>query len=117
VDVRERQVLYYLPEGRAEAPFRAWRDGIADQRTKLAITARIARLRGGNFGDSKPIGDGASENRINFGPGYRIYYGIDGADIILLLGGDKSSQRADIQQARRFWLDYKERRREQKRKL
>ncbi len=114
MDVRERRVLYYLRDGRAEAPFRTWRDRISDQRAKLAVTARIARLRGGNFGDSKPIGDGASENRINFGPGYRIYHGIDGNDIVLLLGGDKSTQHADIQKARIFWRDHKEQRREQK---
>jgi putative addiction module killer protein len=86
-----------------------WRDSIIDKPTKAAITARIARLRGGNFGDSRPIGDGASESVIDFGPGYRIYYAVHGGEIILLCGGDKSTQASDIQTAKSFWNDYKER--------
>ena len=79
------------------------------------IDARIARLRSGNFGDSKPIGGGASENRIHYGPGYRIYYGVDGKDVILLLyGGDKSSQDADIKLAQQYWDDYKKTRKTKK---
>lgn len=117
MEAHERQVLYFVPRGRAVAPFKVWREGIADLRAKLAVTARIARLRSGNFGDSRPIGGGASENRINFGPGYRIYYGLDGLDIILLIGGDKSTQRADIERAKSFWVQYKERKREEKRRL
>ena len=79
---------------------------------RVIVDARIARLRGGNFGDSRPIGGGASENRIHFGPGYRIYYGVDGPSLIILLcGGDKSTQADDIACARRCWIDYKERKR------
>ena len=100
MEARERTVLYYVPRDNSPAPFRTWRDGITDTRTKLVVTARIARLRGGNFGDSRPIGHGASENRIDFGPGYRIYYGIDGQDIVLLYGGDKSSQLVTSEQRR-----------------
>jgi putative addiction module killer protein len=116
VDAREREVLYYVPIG-AAAPFRVWREGIKDLSAKLAITARIARMRGGNFSDSRPIGEGASENRINFGPGYRIYYGADGDKIILLCGGDKSTQPADIATAKANWQDYRKRKNEEKRKL
>lgn len=86
-----------------------WRDGLGDIKTKAAIAARIGRLRSGNFSDSKSIGGGAAENRINFGPGYRIYYGIDGDKIILLCGGDKSTQDTDIKIAQKYWEDYKER--------
>jgi len=64
-------------------------------------------MRGGNFGDSRPIGAGASESRIDLGPEFRIYYGRDGRKIILLEGGDKSSQSADIANALGFWNDYK----------
>jgi putative addiction module killer protein len=76
-------------------------------------------MRGGNFSDSKPVGSGASENRIDFGPGFRIYYGVDGEKIILLCGGDKSTQeRTDIETAIDFWTDYKERKKnEERRKL
>jgi putative addiction module killer protein len=117
MEARERQVLYFVPRGRTIAPFKVWRDGISDVRAKLAVTARIARLRSGNLGDSRPIGEGASETRVDFGPGYRIYYGLDGSDIILLVGGDKSTQRADIERAKAFWREDKERKREEKRRF
>lgn len=98
---------------RGPIPFREWRFAIGEN-AKAAVDARIARFRSGNFGDSRPIGAGASENRIRFGPGYRIYYGIDGMDfVILLCGGDKSTQNAAIACARKYWDDYKRRRREQ----
>jgi putative addiction module killer protein len=96
---------YALPSGLS--PFREWRVGITDVRTKAAVDARVARMRGGNFGNSRPIGGGASESRIDFGPGFRIYYGRDGRKIILLDGGDKSTQSADIANALGFWNDYK----------
>jgi putative addiction module killer protein len=117
VDPRKRQALYYQPRSGLAPPFQAWRNGITDRASRLAVDARIARMRGGNFSDSRPIGNGASENRIDFGPGLRIYYGIDGERVILLHGGDKSSQSSDIAKALQFWQDYRERRREEKRKL
>jgi putative addiction module killer protein len=110
VEARERAVHYYVQPSGA-CPFAEWRDAITDKLTKAVVEARIARLRGGNFGDSRPIGAGASESRIDFGPGYRIYYGVDGDDLILLAGGTKSSQSADIDKAKSFWMDYKERKR------
>ena len=71
----------------------------------------MARLRLGNFGDSKSVGEGVLELRIDHGPGYRIYFGRDGSDVvILLLGGDKRSQSKDIETARVYWADYKVRR-------
>jgi putative addiction module killer protein len=117
MEAHERQIRYYLPPQGPPAPFRVWRERISDKPSKQAIDARIARLGGGNFSDSKPIGDGASENRIDFGPGFRIYYGVDGNDIILLCGGDKSSQNADIGTAKGFWQDYRERKNEERRRL
>lgn len=109
MEVRERTVKYYLPRSAGPAPFGVWRDGFTDTPTRAAIAARIARLRAGNFGDSRPIGGGASESAIHFGPGLRIYYGIYGDDVILLLGGDKSTQSADIPAAKQMWNDFKER--------
>jgi len=82
---------------------------LRDGRVMAAIDARIARFRTGNFGDSKSIGGGASESRINLGPGYRIYYGVDGDDIIVLSGGDKGTQTTDIRDALSYWKRYKER--------
>lgn len=110
MDARERVVRYYI-KASGVCPFAEWRDRISDKRAKAAVDARIARLRSGNVGDSKPIGEGAAESRINFGPGYRIYYGVDGHDLILLLGGTKSTQSADIESAKSSWRDYKERKR------
>lgn len=110
MEVRERAVHYYVSSSGAR-PLFEWREAISDQLTKAAVDARIARLRSGNFGDSRPIGAGASESRSDLGPGYRVYYGVDGDDLILLAGGTKSSQSADIDEAKGFWTDYKERKR------
>ena len=110
---REREVLYYRMKS-GECPFRDWRNRIADAETKAAVDARIARLRAGNYGDSRPIGVGASESRIHFGPGIRIYFGVAGNSIVLLCGGDKATQRADISSAKAFWADYRERTREKR---
>jgi len=110
LEAREREILYYLPLPKdTPAPFGIWRNGLGDIKTKAAVSARIGRLQSGNFSDSRSIGGGAVENRIDFGPGYRIYYGIHGGKIILLCGGDKSTQDADIQTAQKYWEDYKER--------
>jgi putative addiction module killer protein len=109
VATSERSVQYYY-SAPAVAPFRNWRNGIADPKAKAAIDARVARLRGGNFSDSRPVGEGASESRIDFGPGYRIYYATVGKKILLLYGGDKATQSADIQIALGFWRDLKGRR-------
>jgi putative addiction module killer protein len=65
-------------------------------------------MRTGNFGDCRPVGAGVSESRIDLGPGYRIYFALDGVEVILLCGGDKSTQSRDIAQAKAFWAAYKE---------
>jgi putative addiction module killer protein len=111
METSERDVLYYQTTTKT-LPFRDWRLGL-DGDTKAVIDARVARFRSGNFGDSKSIGGGASENRIHYGPGYRIYYGLDGKQIVILLcGGDKSTQNVDIKLAQQYWADYKKRKRE-----
>jgi putative addiction module killer protein len=80
--------------------FVRWLEGLRDLRGRAKVLARIERLIGGNPGDAKPVGDGVSELRINFGPGYRVYYLQKGSTLIILLaGGDKSSQAKDIQAA------------------
>jgi putative addiction module killer protein len=87
-----------------------WHDRLRDGRARLAIDRRLSRLESGNFGDHKFCMDGVWELRIDVGPGYRVYYGIDSGQIILLLsGGDKGSQTADIQNAAEYWRDWKER--------
>jgi putative addiction module killer protein len=78
-----------------------WFTGLRDQRAKARILARIRRLSIGNFGDTKTVGGGVSELRIDYGPGYRIYFARRGTLLVLLLtGGDKSRQQADIAAAR-----------------
>ena len=71
------------------------------------IDARLARVRRGNFGDAKSVGDGVHELRIDFGPGYRVYFGREGSRIVILLcGGAKKSQQRDIATAKRYWKEY-----------
>ncbi|MFL6203336.1 MAG: type II toxin-antitoxin system RelE/ParE family toxin [Thermoanaerobaculia bacterium] len=80
--------------------FAEWLDGLRDLRARARIQARIERLAMGNPGDVRPVGEGVSELRIDHGPGYRVYYTKRGQELIVLLaGGDKSTQAEDIQTA------------------
>ena len=80
--------------------FGQWLEDLRDLRAKARVQARIERLIGGNPGDVRPIGAGVSELRINYGPGYRVYYQQKGTTLIILLaGGDKSTQARDIEEA------------------
>ena len=80
-----------------------WLDGLRDVRARARVLTRVERLAAGNAGDVKPVGEGVSELRINYGPGYRVYYTQRGSELIILLaGGDKSSQVNDIKSALRL---------------
>ena len=80
--------------------FDAWFDGLRDARGKAAIRVRMRRAEDGNFGDCEPIGEGVSEMRIHYGPGYRVYFKRSGIEVVILLaGGDKSTQVKDIKKA------------------
>ena len=106
----EREVRLYIAEA-GHSPFEHWFDHLRDAFAQHRILARIARLRTGNPGDFKNLGSGVYELRIDYGPGYRIYYGQHGSEIvILLIGGDKRTQTKDIENAMRYWNDYKEKR-------
>ena len=90
--------------------FESWLEGLADDKAEARITARINRVAGGNFGDCKSVGDGVWELRVDYGPGYRVYYGLIGRECVLLLcGGDKRKQPADIAAAIRYFEDFKRR--------
>jgi putative addiction module killer protein len=91
----------------SQAPFFKWLHAQKDKRTVAIIQARLNRIRLGNFGDCKPVGSGVEELRIDYGPGFRIYFGRSGGRIVVLLcAGNKSTQSKDIETAQEFWSDY-----------
>lgn len=90
-----------LYEVRQTETYAKWERSLRDSIARAAITARVVRLANGNPGDVKPVGDGISELRVHYGPGYRVYFQKRGTEIILLLcGGDKGSQARDIAKAK-----------------
>lgn len=95
------------------ARFRQWQKSLKDERTKAVIASRIKRLQFGNSGDVAPVGKGVSELRIDFGPGFRVYFAeTDSGNLILLLaGGDKYTQQDDIKRAKAIFADLKSERR------
>jgi putative addiction module killer protein len=100
-------VREYLTDRRV-SPFREWLDRL-DVAARARIQARVLRFETGNLGDHRAVGEGVWEARCSFGPGYRIYFGkADAAIVLLLLGGDKSTQRADIRRAQGYWAHYME---------
>jgi putative addiction module killer protein len=104
----ERELRLYVKSD-GGVPFTEWFDKLRDDTTKHRIDARLARLRLGNAGDCEPVGGGVYELRLHFGPGYRIYFGQHAAKLVILLcGGDKSTQQRDIQTAKMYWADYKQ---------
>jgi len=98
-------VREYLDDS-GRSPFRDWLTSL-DQTIRARIQARILRFELGNLGDHKHVGGGVWEARLAFGPGYRVYFGKGGTELILLLlGGDKGSQRKDITRAKDYWATY-----------
>ena len=102
------EIQYYRnPNGRQ--PFTEWFESIRDKNTRNRIGQRLKRLEDGNSGDCQSVGGGIFELRLHFGPGYRIYFGqIDNRLILLLCGGDKTSQQRDIELAKSYLIEYKE---------
>ena len=96
-----REILVCQDEAGREL-FTEWLNGL-DVQTRARVRVRIDRLEDGLFGDVEPVGEGVSELRLDFGPGYRVYFGQIGLQIHLLLGGSKQSQSADIRFAKKFW--------------
>jgi putative addiction module killer protein len=88
-------------------PYTEWFKRLKDKRAQARIDVRIARVRTGNFGDSKSVGEDVYELRLDYGPGYRVYFGkIESTIILLLCGGDKSSQVDDIRKAKEYWQEF-----------
>ncbi len=88
--------------------FKRWVRSLRDHSAVTRINARLRNVSIGNFGDTRPIGDGISEMRIHYGPGYRLYFIREGSTVIVLLcGGDKDSQQRDIERAKRLAQDWR----------
>ena len=103
------EIVHYQ-EASGRYPFREWISKLRDAMAKARIVARLAQVEAGNLGDSKPVGEGVIELRIDVGAGYRVYCGRHGLSwVILLCGGDKDSQSRDIVRAKAFWADWKRR--------
>ena len=105
MDARPKEIrIYEDEEGRA--PFSEWMDR---QEAPLygRVMARLERVELGNLGDHRGVGDGVFELKIDFGPGYRVYFGLDGSElVVLLIGGTKKTQRRDIEIAKQYWRNY-----------
>jgi putative addiction module killer protein len=110
------EILRYLtPSG--EDVIGDWLASLRDARTRAKIEARFARVALGNFGDSKGVQGGVFELRIDWGPGFRVYYAMPNHSSVLLLNaGDKSTQSANIKRALSYWSDYKRRTKHEKKK-
>jgi putative addiction module killer protein len=104
-----RELRIYETE-QGNVPFSLWLDSLKDQTARARIKKRLDRLELGNLGDYQSVGAGVFELRIDYGSGYRVYFAQVGKLIILLLcGGDKSTQVQDILKAKQFWTDFKQR--------
>jgi putative addiction module killer protein len=101
----KRVIVYADADG--NEPFTDWLYKLHDIMGRKRILARIARMEQGNYGDCEPVGEGICELRMFFGPGYRVYFGEDASNVVVLLcGGDKGSQNQDIKDAKAYWKEY-----------
>ncbi len=109
MEAQPQEVILYITED-DDCPFETWIESLRDRQARARIKKRLDRVELGNLGDCKPVGSGVMELRIEYGPGYRIYFGQAGTRIILLLcGGDKSTQDQDILKAKQYWKDFQSR--------
>ncbi|MGO9007445.1 MAG: type II toxin-antitoxin system RelE/ParE family toxin [Beijerinckiaceae bacterium] len=103
------ELRYYLT-GDGKSPFEEWFLGLGAQ-AAAKVAVALGRLEQGNLSNAKSVGEGVLEYRINWGPGYRVYFGRDGDSLVILLtGGTKNRQQKDIETAKENWADYKRRR-------
>lgn len=102
------RVVEYYRTTLGKEPAKEWLNTLNDKVTQAIIYKRIRQAGLGNFGNTRGVGDGVSELKIDFGPGYRVYFGIHNDELILILaGGSKRTQTRDIQKARSFWLQWR----------
>ncbi len=109
MEAQEREVDYYETE-EGKKPFRDWLNSLRDKRAQAKIQTRIDRVSLGNLGYCERVGQGVMELKIDFGPGYRVYFGQVGTTLVVLLCvGDKDTQTKDIKTAHEYWADYRRR--------
>jgi putative addiction module killer protein len=102
--------LHYYQTSDGRLPFAEWLRGLTDRQARTRIEGRLARVATGTLGDAEWVGEGVMELRVDWGPGYRIYFARLGQVIVLLLcGGDKRTQQRDINRAKQYFEDYKTR--------
>ena len=107
------KIVEYL-DAEGHSPFESWFQRINAQ-AAAKVTTALVRLEGGNTSNTKSIGGGVYELKIDFGPGYRVYYGYDGSKVVILLaGGIKKRQHKDIDAAKKRWIDYKEQKKKER---
>ena len=112
--VKPREAWNFVRADRSN-PYVEWFESLSDIKTQVRIDRRIARLEDGNWGDYRLLGGGLVEARIDYGPGWRIYFGVaEPALVVLLLGGTKRTQDRDIEKARALWREYETTRKKRK---
>ena len=105
----EKELILYQRED-GSSPYEDWRDSLRDRQAVAIINHRLDRVKLGNLGNYRSVGQGVCELKINYGPGYRVYFAFHGEKIVVLLcGSDKSSQSRDIEQAHEHWSDFRRR--------
>jgi putative addiction module killer protein len=105
----EERRLVYCKDERGRSHFSSWLSSLKDKKTRARIQNKVRQLRVGNFSNCKSVGGAVHELKINFGPGYRVYFAPEGEEIIVLIGGgDKSTQEVDIENAKSRYRRYKE---------
>lgn len=108
MQAKPRSIDYYKTRTGKE-PAKEWLSSVKDTLTQAILYKRIRQAGLGQFGKARNLGDGIWELKVDYGPGYRLYYGIHGDELILILmGGSKRTQTADIKKARAYWIDWKE---------
>ncbi|MEB3148416.1 MAG: type II toxin-antitoxin system RelE/ParE family toxin [Sphaerospermopsis sp.] len=109
MEAQAREIKNYLKID-GKSPFEDWYYSLRDRKARQKIQLRLDRVKLGNLGDYRSVGAGVFEFKIDYGPGYRVYFGQLGTTIVLLLcGGDKSTQEQDIAKAKEYLLDYEKR--------
>lgn len=104
METRPKRVVHYIT-GDDDDPFADWMEGISGKVFDI-VNIRLKRVANGNFGDAHGVGEGVSELVIDFGPGYRVYFGQEGETVVLLTGGTKRTQPKDIARAKILWKEY-----------